>query len=75
MSNNGCQQDSGWTLENILTSKEQDAWERLHRAEAELEAARWAVIEVTNCEAAKRRTAAVGLHAVSWAIGDAGSEV
>jgi hypothetical protein len=60
MSNNGCQQEGVWTLGNILTQTEQAAWERLHRAEAELEAARWAVIEVTNCEASKRTPVAAG---------------
>jgi hypothetical protein len=65
MSNNGCQQDSVWTLGNILTPTEQDAWERLHRAEVELEAARWAVIEITNCEASKRTPGAVGPHAAN----------
>lgn len=65
MSNNDCQQDSGWTLGNILTSAEQAAWERLHRAEAELEAARWAVIEVTNCEASKRSPVAAGPRAAN----------
>ena len=54
MSNNGCQQHSGWTLENKLTLIEQAAWARLHEAEAELEAARWAVIEATNRESPKR---------------------
>jgi hypothetical protein len=55
MSNNGCQQDSGWTLGDDLTLVEQAAWERLFRAEAELAAARWAVIETTNRESSQRR--------------------
>ena len=59
MSNSDCQQDSGWTLENDLTPIEQAAWERLFRAEAELVAARWHVIETTNRESAGRRLLAL----------------
>jgi hypothetical protein len=42
-------------IRNGLTVVEQVAWERLRAAEAELAAARWAVIETTNRESANRR--------------------
>jgi hypothetical protein len=54
MSNNG-RENSGWTLGNILSPAEQAAWDRLYAVEAELRAARWAVIETTNRESARRR--------------------
>jgi hypothetical protein len=57
MSNIDCQQNSGWTLGDELTPAEQAAWSRLSEAEAELSAARWAVIETTNRESRNRRAA------------------
>jgi hypothetical protein len=55
MSNNDTDWQEHLAIVDGLTQAEQDAWLRLHLAEAELVAARHHVMEITNRESSKRR--------------------